>query len=87
MVIYGCRLVYLIRLDQVLLVFRRVPAERCCECLFGLGLTGFVCGGCHGRVAPGLRVVHGHGGGLTTIGAGAGTGVGVGDSPRLHILV
>ena len=37
-------------------------------------------------VAPGLRVVHGHGGGLTTIDAGAGTGVGIGDSPWLHIL-
>ena len=42
-------------------------------------------------VAPGLRVVHGHGGGLTTIGAGAGAGIAVGivvvdDSPRSHIF-
>ena len=40
--------------------------------------------------APGLRVVHGHGGGLTMIGAGARVGIAVGvviedDSPRLHI--
>ena len=38
-------------------------------------------------VAPGVRVMHGHGGGLTTIGAGAGVAVGrEDDSPRSHSL-
>ena len=41
-------------------------------------------------VAPGVRVVHGHGGGLTTIGASAGVAVGrvvEDDSPRSHSLL
>ena len=38
-------------------------------------------------VAPGLRVVHGHGGGLTTMGAGGAAGrVVEDDSPRSHSL-
>ena len=40
-------------------------------------------------VAPGVRVMHGHRGGLTTIGVGAGVAVGgdvEDDSPRSHSL-